>query len=406
MGNTTYSYNFLNDVRDLSDILSTVIAQQPRIIQLFTDRPAATNRKHEWLEDQITGDRCTVNGAVSDSKVPMSATDLAKVRVGTIFHVNEDTALFRVTAIDTTNNKATVTLVGANGSETTMPSNGDVLILVSTPEKEGSIEGESKVHQSGVNYNYTQIFRKEVELSGTAINTRVYGLENDINRQVNLRMGDFVRDMNQTALFGVPVQASASANGAAGGLFYFGTQVGGLYVDANSTAFDSFVVNDAASAVSSAGGNPTVIICGIGQARVLSADMRDRITVVQEDNQRGAFVANIVNDVSGDLIRIFADPGIPDGQAFVVDPTGFGLVPMQARGVTDRDTSPNGFDGIRRTLLGEYTFEFKNALQRICWIKNLQASSTALAAKRQLISKVNVTNTQAAPVFTKEVSAS
>ena len=91
--------------------------------------------------------------------------------------------------------------------------------------------------------------------------------------------------------------------------------------------------------------------------------------------------------------------------AFVVDPSGFGLVPMQDRAVWDEDTTPNGFDGIRRTLLGEYTFEFKNALQRIGIIKNLKASATALASKRENVSSVNVVNTESAPVYTQEVSA-
>lgn len=401
---TTFSYDFSNQRRDLTDVLSTVMAQESNIIQLFPLRPEATQRKHEWLEDQISGDRCTVNGAVSESKLPMSATDLAKLAVGTQFHVNEDSALFKVTAIDTTNNKATVSLVGANGSSKTMPANGDIIILVSTPEKEGSSEGENKVHQSGANYNYTQIFRKEVKLSGTAIQTSVYGIENDINRQVNLRMMDFVRDLNQTALFGIPAQASNVANGAAGGLFYYGTQDGGLYIDANGAAFDSFLVNDAAQAVAGQGGNPTTIICGIGQARVLSADMHNKITVVQEDRTRGTYVANVVNDVTGAMIQIFADKGIPDTMAFVADTSGFGLVPMRGRSVVDYDSTPNGFDGIRRTILGEYTFEFKNALQRLCWVKNLQASATALASKRQNVSSVNVVNTETNPVFTTEIT--
>ena len=402
---TAFSYDFQNQKRDLGDILSTVIAQDSRIIQLFPLRDAAKGRKHEWLEDQISGDRCVVNGAVSDSKLPMSATDLAKLEVGTLFHVNEDSALFRVTALDTTNNKATVTLVGANGSNTTMPSNGDSIVLVAHPEKEGSKEGQSKVHQSGVNYNYTQIFRKEVEMSGTAIKTRTYDLANSIDNQVNLRMVDFARDLNSTALFGIPVQPSNAANGAAGGLFYFGTQVGGIAVDANGTAFDSFLVNEAAQAISGQGGIPSTIICGIGQARVLSADMHNKLTIVQQDRERGAYVANVVNDVNGSLIRIFAEPLIPDTMAFVVDPSGFGLVPMQDRAVWDEDTTPNGFDGIRRTLLGEYTFEFKNALQRIGIIKNLKASATALASKRENVSSVNVVNTESAPVYTQEVSA-
>lgn len=403
---TAVTYDFQNQKRDLSDILSTVVAQDSRIIQLFPVRGAAKSRKHEWLEDQISGDRCTVNGAVSESKVPMSAGDLAKLAVGTLFHVDDDAALFKVTAIDTSANKATVTRVGANGSETSMPSNGDVLVLVSTPMPEGSTSGENKIHQSGVEYNYTQIFRKEVELSDTAIKIDVYGIENSIQYQTALRMGDFVRDLNQVALFGIPAQPQAGTNGMAGGLFYFGTQDGGLSIDASGVAFDSFLVNDAAQAVSGQGGTPSVIICGIGQARVLSADMRNHVTIVQGDESRGTFVANVINDVTGGIIRIFADKSIPDTQAFVVDPSGFGLVPLTGRAVWDEDTTPAGFDGIRRTILGEYTLEFKNAKQRLCWIKGLQASATALATKRANITKVNVTNTEAAPVFTKEVSAS
>ena len=401
-----FTYSFQNQKRDLSDILSTVVAQDSNIIQLFPVRSVAKSRKHEWLEDQIDGTRCTVSGAVSDSKLPMSSTDLAKLAVGTLFHINEDAALFRVTAIDTSNSKATVQLVGANGSEKTMPANGDTIVLVSTPMPEGSTSGENKIHQSGVGYNYTQIYRKEVELSDTAIKIDVYGIENSIQYQTALRMGDFVRDLNQTCLFGIPTQPSAGVNGQAGGLFYFGTQDGGLAVDASGVAFDSFVVNDAAQAVSGQGGNPTVIICGIGQARVLSADMRNHVTIVQGDESRGTFVANVINDVTGGMIQIFADKGIPDTQAFIVDPSGFGLIPLNGRAVNDKDTTPDGFDGIRRTIIGEYTFEFKNAKQRICWVKNLQASVAALATRRANITKVNVTNTEAAPVFTQEVSAS
>ena len=403
---TAFSYNFQNQKRDLGDILSTVIAQDSRIIQLFPLRDEAKGRKHEWLEDQISGDRCVVNGAVSDSKLPMSATDLAKLQVGTTFRVDEDAAIFQVTAIDTTNNKATVTRVGANGSSISMPSNGDTIVIISTPMPEGSKDGENKIHQSDPNFNYTQIYRKEVVLSGTAINVGVYGIENSIQYQTALRMNDFVRDLNATALFGYPVQPTTGVNGMAGGLFYYGTLSGGLYVDANSVAFDSFLVNDAAQAVAGQGGTPTVIICGIGQARVLSADMRNHVTIVQGDESRGTFVANVINDVTGGMINIFADKSIPDTQAFVVDPTGFGLVPLQGRAVFDKDTTEEGFDGIRRTILGEYTFEFKNPKQRICWIKNLQASATALLSKRANITKVNVTNTASDPVNTKEVSAS
>lgn len=402
--NPSYSYDFQNQVRDLGDELSSVIEQGSNILRLFAARPDATQRKHEWLEDQITGSRCVVTDTVSSHQCPMSATDLAKLRVGTLVYVEGDTAVFRVTALDATYNKATVERVGANGSAKTDPAEGDVLVVMSTPEQEATTEGENKIHQSGHADNYTQIFRKDIVLSGSALAIATYGAENSIQRQTIIRLADFSRDLNLQALRGIPVQPSVSGNGgAAGGLFYFGTLDGGLTVDAGNLAFDSFVVNDGAQAVAAEGGNPQVIICSIGQARVLSADMNDKITVVRQDPQRGTFVANVVNDVTGAMMQIFADKAMPDDQAFIVDPDGFGLVALKGRAVWDEDTTPKGFDGIRRTIMGEYTFEFKNAKQRICRVTNLLASATALANKRSGVKKVSLENSSANPIYTREV---
>ena len=401
----SYSYDFQNQVRDLGDELSSVIEQGSNILRLFNARPEATQRKHEWLEDQITGSRCVVTDTVSSHQCPMSATDLAKLRVGTLVYMEGDTAVFRVTALDTTYNKATVERVGANGSAKTDPAQNDVLVVMSTPEQEGTTEGENKIHQSGHADNYTQIFRKDIVLSGSALAIATYGIENSIQRQTILRLADFSRDLNLQALRGIPVQPTASVNGAAGGLFYFGTLDGGLSVDAGSLAFDSFVVNDGAQAIAAEGGNPQVIICSIGQARVLSADMNDKVTVVRQDPQRGTFVANVVNDVTGAGMQIFADKAMPDDQAFIVDPDGFGIVPLKGRAVWDEDTTPKGFDGIRRTIMGEYTFEFKNAKQRICRVTNLLASATALANKRSGVKKVSLENSSANPIYTREVGS-
>ena len=48
-----YSYSFANRKRDLSDVLSTVIKDEPRFISNFRRVPDARLGKHEWLEDQL-----------------------------------------------------------------------------------------------------------------------------------------------------------------------------------------------------------------------------------------------------------------------------------------------------------------------------------------------------------------
>ena len=73
-----YTYSFQNKKRDLSDVLSTVVRDEPRFISNFRNLGVATQQKHEWLEDQIAG-RSIVATAVSALACTVSAADAAKV---------------------------------------------------------------------------------------------------------------------------------------------------------------------------------------------------------------------------------------------------------------------------------------------------------------------------------------
>jgi len=375
-----YTYSFFDQKRDLSDILSTVVAQQPRFISLFSGKDNSINQKHEWLEDQIKG-RSVVATGVTSLVVTASAADVAKVKVGSLVIVKNDSALFNVAAknSDTT---FTVALAAANGSSKTTPISGDVLNIVSTPVKEASNngDGEESYHLNDKSFNYCQIFRKDIVISGTALAIAVYGnVDNQINRQTTFALGELARDLNRVALYGRRVEPTASVKGEIGGLYFFGTQAGCLSVNALVHTLDSYVINDAAQAVLGEGADPTLILCSPAQARVLSNEYKQRLHIVREDQTRGAYVAVVVNEINGRTMTIMADPDMPDTEAWVVDVAGFGLSNLNGRAISDTDTTPKGFDGITRSALGELSFEFKNAKQRLCRIFNLKPSATALA---------------------------
>jgi hypothetical protein len=370
------SYNLANVKRDLSDLLNTVIADQPRFISNFRPVSNAFATKHEWNEDLIGGRSVTAT-AVSGMAVTLSAADAKKVVAGTQVTVAGDSALFEVQSVS--GNVATLVLKGANGSKTTAPKANDVLKIVSTPIVEGSDKGEETHHAGGVEWNATQIFRKEIILTGTAIAVNTYGnLDNNIARQTAFAMQELTRDLNRVALFGVRTAVTDAVNGQIGGLYYFGATDGGLAVDAASAKLDSVLVNDAAQAILGAGGNPTQILVSPGQARVLSSELKDKVQVLRADDRRGAYVAVIVNDINGQGMTIIADPDVPDTDAWVLDPAGFGLSNLNGRAINDKDTTPNTFDGIKRTAIGELTLEFRNAKQRFCRISGLKASAAAL----------------------------
>ena len=376
-----YSYSFQNKKRDLSDILSTVIKDEPRFISNFKPVETATQQKHEWLEDQIAGRSITASDVTEAGVVTPAESTFAGIKIGTLLVVRNDSALFRVTALDDAT--FTVALVAANGSQKTMPEDGDVLNIVSTPVAEGSNPGDGD--ETGITgaseYNCCQIFRKDIILSGTALAINVFGsADNQLNRQTAFALGELARDLNRVALFGRRVEATATTRGEAGGLYFFGTRSNSPAIDALTTKLDSTLVNDAAQAVMGAGGDPTQILCSPGQARVLSCEYKNQLQILRSDDRRGAYVAVVVNEINGRGMTIMADPDVPDTDVWVLDPAGFGLSSLNGRAITDTDATPKGFDGIKRMALGELTFVFRNAAQRICRISNLQASSESLAA--------------------------
>ncbi len=373
-----YTYSFQNKKRDLSDILSTIVKDEPRFISNFVRVEDATSQKHEWLEDQITGRSVTVSGEVSGFTCPASASDLAKLKVGTLLVAKNDSALFRVDAIGEAD--FTVSLVAANGSSKSAPASGDVMNIVSTPVSEGSISGDETGITGNVNYNYTQIFRKDIVLSGSALAINVFGnADNQLNRQTAFALSELCRDMNRVALFGRRVEGTSTSISEAGGLYAFGVGDGALEINADTTVLDSFIVNDAAQKVLGEGGEPLQIICSPGQARVLSCEYAGKLQILRSDDRRGAYVAVIVNETNGRGMTIMADPDVPDTDVWVADPACFGMSCLKGRAISDEDATPKGFDGIKRMALGELTFVFKNARQRLCRIKNLKDSASALA---------------------------
>ena len=402
-----YSYSFQNKKRDLSDILSTVIKDEPRFISNFKPVENATQQKHEWLEDQIAGRSVTASTVTEAGVVTPADSSFSGIKIGTLLVVRNDSALFRVTALDDAT--FTVALVAANGSQKTMPEDGDVLNIVSTPVAEGSNPGDGD--ETGITgaseYNCCQIFRKDIILSGTALAINVFGsADNQLNRQTAFALADLARDLNRVALFGRRVEGDAAHKGEAGGLYYFGTGTGALEIDADGVRLDSFIINDAAQRVLGEGGDPMQILCSPGQARVISNEFRDRLQILRSDDRRGAYVAVIVNDINGRGMTVMADPDMPDGDVWIMDTAGFGLANLKGRAIADEDATPKGFDGIRRTALGELTFEFRNVHQRCCRVKNLMASASALAALRNFTPTVIATTKADSPLSVVTESAS
>ena len=369
-----------NIVRDVSGIFTTMVAAAPRFISLFRATDPATSTTHGWINDLLGNVMLTVTAA-SGNTLTVSLEDAAKIDIGSVVRITTAPALFVVNSINGTS--VGVSLLAANGSEVTEIPAQSTLLLMYSPKEKGSCDGLAGLHQGDLAENYTQIFRRDAELTRTDANTRTYDQANQMDKQVLAAMDAVMRDMNNAAIFGFPRKAVGKTTpGLAGGIFYFGSQEGGIAVNADGKAFDNMIVNDAAEGIADNGGVADIILCSTGQARVLSADMKEKVVVMNRDETRGSYVAQVINDVTGRAQTVFAEPAMPDDVAFVLDSTGLGLTPLQNSQLTESDATDAGCDGERRKIIGEYTFEFRNAKQRIGKVVGLQDPKTALAAKR------------------------
>ena len=205
------------------------------------------------------------------------------------------------------------------------------------------------------------------------------GMENALAVQLQYATDAIIRRMNAALVFGAKTRRTATAPGSLGGLYYYGAQTGGLGRKyENSPALTMNMINLAAQDVTNAGCIPDAIVCGAGQAQILSTMMSSQIQIPQGSSTVGTYVDQFVTSAGGCVMKIVVEPSIPDGDVWVCDTRGFALVPLQGRALHTEPASAPGVDGSRAILIGEYTAEFKNAKESLCRISGLRPSEAVL----------------------------
>lgn len=378
--------DLLNARVDLSDVLSWRVAQTPRFIRLFNASGAArvaTNTEHLWLEGvdaPKTKPFQSFDYDDSNETATFAVASAVGWQVGDLFHILGDTRVLQITNVTTS--AIVAKSVGDNGSAIELedaPSAG-TLVFDSRPIQEGSSQGEDFFMQSHTESNYTQIFRGDVELTGTATAISQAGMENDVAVQLQYAMDAIIRRMNAALLFGVKTRRTASQPGALGGLYYFGAQPDGLArPQSGAPALTMAKINQAAQDVTDAGCVPDAIICGAGQAQVISTFMASQVQTSQSSRKVGRYVDAFVTSAGGAVLKVVVEPSIPDTDVWVCDTRGFALVPLASRALHTEPASAPGVDGRKAIILGEYTAEFKNAKQALCRISGLKPSALVLA---------------------------
>jgi len=175
-----FSYDFANLVRSMEEIFATVIAQNPvtsRLLTIDNSRPF-DNTKMEWLDDTTTPLSRTVTGAYTAGDGLVLTTNTNGLKEGMIVQFNlpsgaRSTLLAKVGTI-VPNTSFVITVYGGSVDQN-LALNSSILLL-DNPSIEGSDAKDGDGFEPVASYNFSQIMDEFVQLTWTAYNAKMYGI--------------------------------------------------------------------------------------------------------------------------------------------------------------------------------------------------------------------------------------
>lgn len=151
-------------------------------------KESVTDPEFNWFEKRLDARRLQVNGAVASTstKAVTVAKDAKVVVKGTLLYNEATKEILQVEADPTTDTSLTLTR-GVAGSTAVNIGDKNQLLVIGTAFEEGSLPPTGQAYDPFKRYNYTQIFRRTLEMTGTA-------------KETELRTGDALKEAKREAL--------------------------------------------------------------------------------------------------------------------------------------------------------------------------------------------------------------
>ena len=327
--------------------------------------------KYNHFRDELPDRTLTVNGAVAStsttSVVVDNDDDEAFVVAGTILQNQTTGEIMRATA-DANLATNTLTVERNIGGTSHQIADDAVLVIAGHADQEGGTSPTAISFDPTTDFNYTQIFKTAVQVTGTLQNTylRTGDKEQEqLTKALKLHMGDIERAM----FFGKKHEANgttASPTRYTGGLFNEITNVtdgasfGATANTITEKEFDKLLIED----IFAFGSSEKVAFCG---ARVISNLMeigKNRWQPTQIDNAYGVSLTRYTT-YAGDLLvymhPMFRQTGMTE-EMVILDMGELKFRYLQGRDTQlIRDIQAPDFDGVKHMYMTECGLEMTQA---------------------------------------------
>ena len=377
-------------VRDVEPMLSLIRTKRPinEIIPIKTGS-FAKNHKHEWYDQVISQKTTTLSAnitahAASATGISITVADSSIFTVGDQVLVGTLKPIYKVTAIpDATHITCTevrgVALAANAGNGMTAKYNRGVIELSSYGTFQGADLGDQV-------YNYTQIFREDLQVSWHAQSfSTMNGIYPDEFKDLKAAaleqaVMNWEWELYEAITRGVRVQRSGTTViGMMGGIREFIDVTGGNVTTASGTLTlsdlddTSKLIYDDMSDLSN-----IVLVMPPEQNQILASLDSTRIRYMDPQPTRmvGINVAGYVPNIGGSNgIDIILDANMPKDEIWFLDRSKIYLIPFNGWTLKHYEQNTPGTTADQSFIYGEYTMVVRNGAQAHGLIKNLDVPS-------------------------------
>lgn len=338
----------------------------------MTSSESTDDPKYNHFRDELPDRTLTASAAVTAAATSVVYTnddDEAFIVAGTLIYVPSTGEVLRVTANNTTTNTLTVDRgIGQSGTGQAIAANAE-LVIAGHADQEGGTAPDPISFDPTTDFNYTQIFKTSISVSGTLQNTylRTGDKEQEqLTKALKLHMGDIERAM----FFGRRDEVNGSTaqpTRYTGGLLSSITNVSdaaSAFATANTITekeFDRLLVED----IFAYGSNEKVMFAGPRCISNLMEIGKNRWQPTTIDNAYGVSFTRYTT-YAGDLLvymhPMFRQVAGLEQQAIILD-----MPHLKYRYLEGRDTSlvrdiqNNDFDGVKHMYMTECGLEMTHS---------------------------------------------
>lgn len=359
---------------DLRDAVALILQEDNDVLlNLFMDQTlAASDTTHKWAEKKLKGFRDNLTADITSGATSLTIANGANKfsvdsTTNNIMFVRIDDEYLKVTAGSGTNT-LTVTRAQLGTTAAAHFSGADVFFEMLSEEGADNERDDSEV--ASKIYNVTQIFRKELKLSGTS--QAVNSVANDLAMatQTAQKLRQLMQALRVSFIgSGVRFVDGDESQRKMAGLSYYITNK----LDQTGNSLSTAMLDGAIEQLLDNGvdANDLVLMIPTKQVKRLNALKIARVTGGGMQDTSNIIRNNVdTYEFSDAQVRVHRVPELQNNRIIIGAKSKAKLVPLKGRAFQAEDIAKKG-DSVEKLIVGEYTCEVQNGADAWVMLTNL-----------------------------------